>query len=120
MTEKERTLIREITKCVVPGEEMALCGSIQNYRRHEHRNKHDLSFKEAAKEWEENIFTPIVTTLKDDSAASIAVGHDFAKAFFPALYAVENNNFRFDRNLVRTVAMKKAHGFRALLSKLIA
>ena len=120
MTEKERTLIREITKGVVPGEEMALCGSIQNYRGHEHRNKHDLSFKEAAKEWEENIFTPIVTTLKDDSAASIAVGHDFAKTFFPALYAVENNNFRFDRNLVRSVAMKKAHGFRALLSRLIA
>ncbi len=120
MTDNERILVRKISGKDVPGEENAICGSIQNYRRIERRAGRILSFEDAALEWKERIYDPIIRTLREDPAASLAVGRNINPAFFSALYNTECSGFRFDRDLVRNVAMEKAHGIRAFISRLIA
>ncbi len=120
MTEKERVLVKSIADDYIQGEDMAICGSIQSYRmamRHEGRN---LSFRKAAEEWEDRIFLPIISELRNNKAVSLAIGKNINEAFFSALYATENNGFSFNRETVDTEALRKAHGIRALLSRFIA
>ncbi len=120
MTDRDRILIKQIAGSYIPGEEMALYGSIQNYRRHERHEGRDISFYKAAREWNEKVFLPIISILRNDAAISMALGHDIKAAFFASLYATESNGFRIDEETIRREAMEKAHGFRALISRLIA
>ena len=119
MTESERILIHKIAGDYIQGEDKALCGSIQSYRmamRHKGRN---ISFSKAVEEWDENIFIPIISELRNNKAISIAIGRNLNEAFFSSLYAIENDGFCFRKETVDKEAMKKAHGIRGLLSHLV-
>ncbi len=120
MTENERILVNSIAGSYLPGEAMAIYGSIQNYRRLRKKEGMALTFAEAAAEWKERIFLPIISEIRSDMALSIAAGSRIEEAFFPALYAVEDNGFEFSAAAVRRAVMKKAHGIRAFISRLIA
>lgn len=119
MTENERILVSRIAGEAIPGETIALCGSIQNYRRNEKKLGRMLSFNEAAAEWNRKIFSPIMEQLTAPGM-SLAIGHGIGSIFFHVLYAVEENGFIYDPSLVRAEALGKAHGLRAMISKLIA
>lgn len=119
MTDNERILIHQIAEDIT-GEDMALCGSIQSYRMALRRKGTNLSFRKAAEEWKKNVYLPIISELKDDPAVSIAIGKNVNEAFFRALYATEVNGFIPEKNMIRAEAMKKAHGLRAFISRLIA
>ncbi len=120
MTDYMRILAYELTEGLLPGEEMAICGSIQNYRRIQRKMGRYLSEADARREWKEKVFDEIVSLLRNDRVISIATGSNIAEFFFPVLYQIENNNYRIDRNEIRALILRKAHGFRAFLSKLIA
>ena len=119
MTESERILVNGIAGEAIPGETIALCGSIQNYRRNEKKLGRTLTFNEAAAEWNSRIFSPIIDQLTAPGMA-LAIGHGIGNVFFHVLYAVEENGFIYDPSLVRTEALGKAHGLRAMISRLIA
>ena len=119
MKNSERILVNAIAGREVPGETAALCGSIQNYRRNERKLGRMLTFDEAAAEWNRKIFSPIMEQLTAPGM-SLAIGHGIGSIFFHVLYAVEENGFIYDPSLVRAEALGKAHGLRAMISKLIA
>ncbi len=119
MTESERILVNGIAGEAIQGETIALCGSIQNYRRNEKKLGRTLTFNEAAAEWNRKIYAPIMKQLTAPGMA-LAIGHGIGRLFFHVLYAVEENGFIYNPSLVRAEALGKAHGLRAMISKLIA
>ena len=118
MKNSERILVNAIAGREVPGETAALCGSIQNYRKKKKKHGRIISFRQAAKEWEREIFLPIITDLKKDHKTGKASGKEFTNEFFRNLYKAEGNDFKVD--VVESHPQTKERGFMALLHKLIA
>ena len=120
MTESKRILVEGITGIKERSKTFALAGSIQNYRRIQKKKGRLLSFHQAAEEWRRDIYLPVISSLKHDTIISFAIGRSVQEYLFTALYAVEDNAFRFEAALVRKAVLDKAHGLRAAISRLIA
>ncbi len=118
MKNSERILVNSIAGKEVPGETAALCGSIQNYRRSQKKHGRIISFRQAAKEWEREIFLPIITDLKNDIKFKKVSDREFKDAFFRNLYKAEGNDFKVE--IAESLLPAKEKGLMALLHKLIA